>query len=65
MPRPVRRVLLGSAAVSCLIASALAITQLIEVSSALLGGSALLYQIVAAVYLKNILHPVVVVTISM
>lgn len=33
MPRPVRRVLLGSAAVSCLIASALAVTQLIEVSS--------------------------------
>ena len=32
MPRPIRRVLLGSAAVSCLIASALAVTQLIQVS---------------------------------
>ena len=52
MPRPIRRVLLGSAAVSCLIASALAVTQLIEVSSGVSGGSALLYQIVAAVCLK-------------
>lgn len=30
-PRPVRRLLLGAAAVSCLIASALAVTQLIQV----------------------------------
>ena len=32
LPRPVRRVLLGSAAVSCLIASALAVMQLIRAS---------------------------------
>ena len=33
LPRPVRRVLLGSGAVSCLIASALAVTQLIRASA--------------------------------
>ena len=39
---PIRRVLLGSAAVSCLIASALAVTQLIEVSQRLSSCTALL-----------------------
>lgn len=39
VPRPIRRVLLGSAAVSCLIASALAVTQLIQDASLGMSGA--------------------------